>query len=67
MVSRTIDPRPTTYALNKVSNLEYIELDYFMVKSCREVRTDNYKSISQDTLAFTQLEDTIAIWPLAAL
>ena len=66
-VSGTIDPRPATYALNKVGNLEYVELDYFTVRSCREARLDNYKSINQDTLAFTQLEDTIAIRPMAAL
>ena len=66
-VSGTIDPRPATYAISKVGNLEYIELDYFTVRSCREARADNYKSVSQDTLAFTQLEDTIAIRPLAAM
>ena len=66
-VNGTIDPRLATYALNKVSNLEYVELDYFTVRSCREVHLDNYKSINQDTLAFTQLDDTIAIRPMAAL
>lgn len=66
-VNETIDPRPAPYALNKVGNLEYIELDYFTTKGCREAQMDNYKSISHDTLAFTQLEDTIAIRPLAAL
>ena len=28
---------------------------------------DNYKSVSQYTLTFTQFEDTIAIWPLATM
>ena len=67
MVSGMINPRPATYAISKVGNLEYIELDYFMVRSCKEARVDNYKSISQDTLAFTQLKDTIAIRPLATM
>ena len=66
-VNETIDPRPAPYALNKVGNLEYIELDYFTTKGCREAQMDNYKSISHDTLVFMQLEDTIAIHPLAAL
>ena len=66
-VSETIDPRPAPYALSKVRNLEYIELDYFMMKGCREAQMDNYKSISHDTLAFMQLEDTIVIHPLASL
>ncbi len=37
------------------------------MKGCREANADTSKSISQDTLTFTQLEDTIVIHPLAAL
>jgi hypothetical protein len=66
-VNKLIEPRPALYALNKVNNLEYIELDYFTTRGCREAFADTYKSISHDTLAFTQLEDTIAICPLAVL
>jgi hypothetical protein len=66
-VNKSIEPRPAPYALNKVNNLEYIELDYFTTRGCREAFADTNKSISHDTLAFTQLEDTIAIRPLAAL
>ena len=67
MVNETIDLRPAPFALNKVGNLEYIELDYFTTKGCWEAQMDNYKSISHNTLAFTQLKDTITIHPLAAL
>ena len=66
-VHETIDPKPAPYALGKVGNLEYIKLDYFTIRGCREVQMDNYKSISHDTLAFMQLEDTIMICPLASL
>ena len=62
-----INPRPAPYALGKVRNLEYIKLDYFTIRGCREVQMDNYKSISHDTLAFMQLKDTIVIHPLALL
>lgn len=67
LVNEAIEPRPALYALNKLGNLEYIELDYFTMRGCREALMDTGKSISHDTLAFTQLEDTIAIRPLAAL
>ena len=62
-----IDLRPASYAINKINNLEYIELDYFTARGCREAGADTNKSISHDTLAFTQIEDTIAIRPLASL
>ena len=41
-VNETIDPTLVPYALNKVGNLKYIELDYFMTKGCREAQMDNY-------------------------
>ena len=66
-VCEWIEPRPAQYALNKINNLEYVELDYFTIKGCREATTDTNKSISQDTLAFTQVEGNIAIRPLAAI
>jgi len=62
-----VEPRPAQYALNKISSLEYIELDYFTARGCKAAGADTSKSISHDTLAFTQFEDTIAIRPLAAV
>ena len=66
-VNESIEPRPAPYALGKISSLEYIELDYFTTRGCREAMADTSKSINHDTLAFTQLEDTISIQPLAAI
>ena len=66
-VDESIEPRPAQYALQKLSNFEYIELDYFTAKGCRDAAADTTKSISHDTLAFTQLEETISIQPLAAI
>ncbi|KAH9027346.1 hypothetical protein EDB84DRAFT_1258581, partial [Lactarius hengduanensis] len=62
-----IEPRPAQYALNKINNLEYIELDYFTLRGCKDTTADANRSISQDTLAFTQVEGTFAIHPLAAI
>ncbi|KAH9018562.1 hypothetical protein EDB85DRAFT_1873638 [Lactarius pseudohatsudake] len=66
-VANWIEPCPAQYTLNKISNLEYIELDYFTIRGCRDAAADTHKSISQDTLAFAQVEDTLAIRPLAAV
>ena len=66
-VGKFIAARPATYALNKLSNLEYVELDYFTPKGCREAAADSNKSVSQDTLTFTQVGDSFAIRPMAAL
>ena len=66
-VNESIAPRLAQYALSKIGNWEYIKLDYFVMRGCREVFVDMNKSISHDTLAFTQIEDTITIHPLAAL
>ena len=66
-VAKWIGARPATYALNKLNNLEYVELDYFTTKGCREAAADSNKSVSQDTLTFTQTGDSFAIRPMAAL
>ncbi|KAH9020912.1 hypothetical protein EDB84DRAFT_1441643 [Lactarius hengduanensis] len=55
-VANWIEPRPAQYALNKSATW-----------SCRDAAADTHKSISQDTLAFAQVEDTLAIRPLAAV
>ena len=66
-IAKWIELRPSSYALNKLSNLEYVELDYFTTRGCRDAMSDTSKSVSHDTLTFTQLGDTFAIRPLAAV
>ncbi|KAF8268163.1 hypothetical protein EI94DRAFT_1800747 [Lactarius quietus] len=60
-----LDFEPASYALGKIHTWEYIKLDYFTAKGCREAVEAN-RSTSHDTLALTQLGGTIAIGPLAA-
>ncbi|KAH9019481.1 hypothetical protein EDB85DRAFT_1896623 [Lactarius pseudohatsudake] len=62
-----IEPRPAQYAINKINNLEWVKLDYFTLKGCRDAAADSNKSSNQDTLAFTQLGGTIAMRPLTAM
>ena len=65
-VGSWIKPRPAQYALKKIEDLEYVELDYFTTRACREAAMDSNRSISLNTFRFTRLEDAIAIRPLAA-
>ena len=66
-VERWIEPRPSSYAVQKLDNLEYLELDYFTQRACREATVDAHKSINQDTMAITQLGDSFAFRPMSAL
>ena len=66
-IEKWIVPRPSSYALNKLNNLEYVELDYFTTKGCKEAAADNNKLVSHDTLTFIQLGDTVTICPLATM
>ena len=66
-IEKWVEARPAAYALNKLSNLEYVELDYFTPRSCRDATTDANRSVSHDTLTFLQVGETFAMRPLAAL
>src|SRR5258707_2718131 len=56
-----ITPRPSSYALNKIKNLQYVELDYFTVNGCNEALLDREMTSNHDTLGLTTL-DNIAIF-----
>ncbi|KAH9015908.1 hypothetical protein EDB85DRAFT_2209811 [Lactarius pseudohatsudake] len=60
-----IEPRPAQYAINKINNLEWVELDYFTLKGCRDAAADSSKSTNQDAFAFAQLGNAITMRPLA--
>ncbi|KAF8257290.1 hypothetical protein EI94DRAFT_1818369 [Lactarius quietus] len=61
-----IEPRPAQYALNKLDNLEYVELDYFMMKGCKEAEIDTSGAVDDDALGLAQHGDAITLRPLAA-
>ena len=66
-VERWIEPRPSSYAIQKLDSLEYLELDYFTLRACKEAGVKAHKSVNQDTMAITQLGDSFAFRPLSAL
>ncbi|KAH9056233.1 hypothetical protein EDB87DRAFT_1543927, partial [Lactarius vividus] len=67
VISDWIEARPAPYAVNRLNNLKYVELNYFTTKGCNEASADVGSVVSQDTLAFTQLDGTIIVRPLAAV
>ena len=67
LIAKWIELRLSSYALNKLGNLEYVELDYFTTRGCKDAMADTSKSVSHDTLTFMQLGDTFAIRPLAVV
>ena len=62
-----IEPRPSTYALNRLNGLEYVELDYFTVKACKEAATETHRPTNNDAMAITQLGDSFAFRPVSSL
>ena len=64
-VSRWIEPRPAEYALERLKAKKYVKLDYFTERGCREAAADPNSSMSEDTFAFTQVDGTFALRPLA--
>jgi hypothetical protein len=64
-VSSWIEPRPAEYALERIKAKKYVELDYFTERGCREAAADPNSSMSQDAFAFTQVDGTFALRPLA--
>ncbi|KAF8261482.1 hypothetical protein EI94DRAFT_1810214 [Lactarius quietus] len=66
-VEKWIEPRPASYALHKLDNLEYIELDYFTEKGCRQAGIQAVRTFNSNVLALTQPEGTIALHPMSAI
>jgi hypothetical protein len=60
-----VEARPAQYAIDKLQNLQYVELD-FTIRGCMEAAGDSTRSISQDTLTLAQFKGAISLRPLAA-
>src|SRR6266545_607389 len=49
-----ITPHPSSYALNKIKNLQYVELDYFTIKGCNKALLECEMTSNHDTLGLTR-------------
>ena len=62
-----ITPRPSSYALNNIKNLQYVELDYFTVKGCNEALVKRKLTSNHDMLGLTRVEDFAMFQPISSL
>ena len=61
-----IIPRPSQYALQKISTFNFIELWYFSPKGCSEASQVN-KSQADDTLSITNVNNVLTLRPVASI
>jgi len=67
-VDSHIAPRPAAYTLNKIQQLEYVELDYFTLRGCQEAQAEHRKATLQDTFTFAKGDnDIVALRPSLSL
>ncbi|KAF8267074.1 hypothetical protein EI94DRAFT_1701259 [Lactarius quietus] len=66
-VEKWIEPRPASYALHKLDNLEYVELDYFTERGCKQAGVQAVRTFNNNALSLTQHEGSIALHPMASL
>lgn len=64
-VGTVYTPRPSSYALNKLKNGDYVELFYFSPEGCTQAAAEERTS-AHDALAATQINDQLVLQPMAA-
>ncbi|KAG1742142.1 hypothetical protein EDB19DRAFT_1827796 [Suillus lakei] len=67
VVANVIIPRPSQYAIQKIKNMEYVELWYFSPDGCHEASTTaRSTSDSDDAYGFAEVDGIIALKTLAS-
>ncbi|KAG6375630.1 hypothetical protein JVT61DRAFT_3198 [Boletus reticuloceps] len=61
-----VAPRPSQYAIQKLTVFEYVELWYFSLEGCAEALR-NSRSQADDTYGITTAHDVLALRPVAAV
>ncbi|PPR00595.1 hypothetical protein CVT24_005446 [Panaeolus cyanescens] len=54
-ISSYIEPRPSSFAINKLDNLGYVELDYFTDRGCRQAQEEVEQASHNTTFGLTSL------------
>ncbi|KAG2748865.1 hypothetical protein P692DRAFT_20927883 [Suillus brevipes Sb2] len=67
VVADVIIPRPSQYAIQKIKNMEYVELWYFSPDGCHEASTTaRSTSDSDDAYGFAKVDGIVALKTLAS-
>ena len=62
-----IVPRPSAFALNKLDALDYVELDYFTTRGCKNAHAEHELTTNHNTYGLASLGDSLALQPLSSL
>ncbi|KAF8165622.1 hypothetical protein B0H34DRAFT_246454 [Crassisporium funariophilum] len=60
-------PLPAAFAIGKLDRLEYIELDYFTPKGCKEAQAESQLNSNPDTYGLTHVDKVVAFQAILAL
>jgi len=66
MVNNFIQDRPSSYALTKMKNKEYVELWYFTPEGCRDA-SENHHTQPMDTFGMMNVDGSLAFRPVASV
>ena len=56
-----IIPHPSTFALNKLDALDYVELDYFTTWDCKNVHAEHKLTTNHNTYGLVNLRDSLTL------
>jgi hypothetical protein len=59
-ISDSIAPRPSTFALNKLENYEYVELWYFCPEGCQDA-ANNLRTTADETFGLAKIDNIVSI------
>jgi hypothetical protein len=62
-----IIPWPSAFALNKLDALDYVELDYFTTRGCKNAHAEHELTTNHNIYGLASLGDSIALQPLSSL
>ena len=62
-----IIPWPSAFALNKLDALEYVELDYFTTRGCKNAHAEHELTTNHNTYGLSSLGDTLSLQPMSSL
>lgn len=64
-VADVLVPRPSQFALQKIRNMEYVELWYFSPDGCRDA-SENTRSTAEDAFGLARVDDVVAFKPMSS-
>ncbi|KAG0697621.1 hypothetical protein DFH29DRAFT_1021513 [Suillus ampliporus] len=65
LVADVLIPRPSQFALQKIKNMDYVELWYFSPDGCRDA-SDTSRSSAEDAFGFAKVDGYVALKPVAS-